>query len=117
MRPASLSINRTLAFVSSKIPDHVRRIFARNSLGDADIALFVFHQASRVALDALTRLLRLPKEKVHANLELVGNTVASSMPIALKEALDSHRFKKGDRVSLCGFGVRLFWGAALMEVG
>jgi 3-oxoacyl-[acyl-carrier-protein] synthase-3 len=104
-----------LSFVNSKIPGHVRQILARNSLKDTDIALFVFHQASRTALDSLTRLLGLPKEKVFTNIEMTGNTVASSIPIALKEILDSQILKKGDKIVLCGFGVGLSWGAALME--
>ena len=104
-----------LSFVNSKIPGHVREILARNALKGEDVALFVFHQASRTALNSLTRLLGLPKEKVYTNLEMIGNTVASSIPIALKEVLDSRSLKPGDKVVLCGFGVGLSWGAALME--
>ncbi len=104
-----------LSFVNSKVPDHVRQVLGRNALTVDDVSLFVFHQASRTALDSLTRLLGLPKEKVFSNLEMVGNTVSSSIPIALKEALDGGRVKKGDKVVLCGFGVGLSWGTALME--
>jgi 3-oxoacyl-[acyl-carrier-protein] synthase-3 len=105
-----------LNFVSTKIPSHVSMTLEKQQLAIADIDLFIFHQASGIVLDLLTRLLRLPAEKVFRHLELVGNTVSSSIPLALRAALDSNRAKPGDRVFLCGFGVGLSWGSTIVEL-
>ena len=105
-----------LVFVNSKVPQQIRSILARNHLTLDDIDLFVFHQASKIALDSLTRLLKIKPERVYQNLREVGNTVSASIPIALKDALDKGRVSRGDKVLLSGFGVGLSWATAIMEV-
>jgi 3-oxoacyl-[acyl-carrier-protein] synthase-3 len=80
-----------------------------------DIDLFLFHQASRLALDSLIRLLKIEPARVFSNLEELGNTVSASIPIAWKRAWDSGRIKSGDTVLLSGFGVGLSWGTAIIK--
>ncbi len=105
-----------LKFVSNRVPKQVMTLLKRNGLTVGDIDTFFFHQASKMALDSLTRLLRIPQEKVYRNLHEIGNTVSASIPIALRNALDRGIVSKGNKVLLCGFGVGLSWGSALMEV-
>ena len=45
----------------------------------------------------------------------VGNTVSASIPIALKDAWDEGKVKRGDRVLLSGFGVGLSWASAIVK--
>lgn len=59
-----------------------------------DISLFVFHQASKVILESLARLLGLPQEKVYCNLQWVGNAVSASIPMALRGAWDEGRLAR-----------------------
>jgi len=107
---------RILTFVKSKVPQQIHQILARNDLVIDDIELFIFHQASRMALDSLRRLLKIGPDRIHVNLSDVGNTVSASIPIALKDAMDKGRVSSGDRVLLCGFGVGLSWGSAIVEM-
>jgi 3-oxoacyl-[acyl-carrier-protein] synthase-3 len=104
-----------LSFVNSKVPSHVRLILERNRLSVDDIDLFVFHQASKMVIDSLTRLLKLDPQKVFSNLADNGNMVSASIPIALKQALDAGRFKEGSRVLISGFGVGLTWATAIID--
>jgi 3-oxoacyl-[acyl-carrier-protein] synthase-3 len=105
-----------LVFVNSKTPKQILDILGRNQLKIEDIDLFVFHQASKMALDSLTRILNIEPEKVFQNLNTVGNTVSSSIPIALEEAKAQGRLKAGGKVLLSGFGVGLSWATAIMEI-
>ena len=105
-----------LTFVNREVPKQVRSLLNSNELSVEDIDLFVFHQASKMVLDSLTRLLRLRREKVYRNINEVGNTVSASIPIALKEALDSGAVSSGGRVLLAGFGVGLSVASAIMEI-
>ena len=105
-----------LTFVNSRVPKQIRSILARNSLKVEEINLFIFHQASSMALDSLTRLLAIKPEKVFRDMENIGNTVSSSIPISLKDAFDKGLLKKGDKIILSGFGVGLSWATALMEI-
>lgn len=105
-----------LTFVDSKVPSQVNRLLLRNKLSVKEVDLFIFHQASNIALDSLTRLLRLQASQVFRNISLIGNTVSASIPIALKDARSQGRLQKGAKVVLCGFGVGLSWGTALLEI-
>jgi 3-oxoacyl-[acyl-carrier-protein] synthase-3 len=80
------------------------------------IDLFIFHQASKIALDFLTRMLKIKPEKTFRNIRDIGNTVSASIPIALKDALESGKVSRGDKVLLSGFGVGLSWGSIIMEI-
>lgn len=104
-----------LSFVTSEVTRQVKDVLKRNELGADDVALFVFHQASKLALDSLSRVLRLPPEKVYRNLAELGNTVSASIPIVLKDAWTQGLFARGDKLVLCGFGVGLSWSTALIE--
>jgi len=102
-----------LMFVKSMIPKQIYALLDRNSMSIDEIDLFVFHQASGVALDSLEALMKIKPEKVFRNIRDIGNTVSASIPIALTDAKKCGRIKKGDTVLLCGFGVGLSWGTAI----
>ncbi|MFA5865485.1 MAG: ketoacyl-ACP synthase III [Phycisphaerae bacterium] len=105
-----------LAFVNSKVPKQIQSILMRNALTLDDIDLFIFHQASKMALDSLIRLLKIPPEKVVQNLAEVGNTVSTSIPMCFKFAMDSGRISQGSKILLCGFGVGLSWGTVIIQM-
>ena len=104
-----------LSFVNTKVPHQIRSILSRNEMTVEDVDLFIFHQASKLALDSLTRLLEIDSDRVFCNLQNLGNTVSASIPIAWKQALDSGRIRQGDTVVLAGFGVGLSWGTAIIR--
>jgi 3-oxoacyl-[acyl-carrier-protein] synthase-3 len=79
------------------------------------IDLFVFHQANQYILDHLRKKIHVPAEKFFVAMRDCGNTVSSSIPIALKHALLQGRLKSGDCVMLVGFGVGYSWAATLVR--
>jgi len=105
-----------LSFANTKVPHQIRRLLERNALSVDDIDLVVFHQASKLALDSLTRLLGFSERQVFRNLVTVGNTVSASIPIALSQAFLEGRARPGDLVLLCGFGVGLSWATMLVRL-
>jgi 3-oxoacyl-[acyl-carrier-protein] synthase-3 len=105
-----------LSFFNATVPCAVREILAKNDLSMDDVDLFVFHQASQIALDSLTSALRIPRDKMVYDLAETGNLVSASIPVALSRALESGRAKPGQLALLCGFGVGLSWGAALVDL-
>ena len=104
-----------MTFVGASVPAQVRRILLRNSVDIADLDLVIFHQASKLSLDALTRALALPQDRVLRNLSNIGNTVSSSIPISLAQARSAGRVPPGGLVLLSGFGVGLSWATALLR--
>lgn len=104
------------AFVNSAVPKQIAALLARHHLALSDIDLFAFHQASKMTLDSLTKILKIPPDKVLTNLAKIGNTVSASLPILLKDALDAGTIRAGHRVLLAGFGVGLSYASAIWEV-
>ena len=91
------------------------KVLEKVGLGSKDVALFIPHQANIRIIEAATKRLGLPKEKVFVNLEHYGNTSCGSIPLAMSEARDQGRFQIGDLVVLVGFGGGLSWGAVALR--
>ena len=77
--------------------------------GDLDVV--VPHQASRHAVELLTGRLGFRDQQVVQNLALRGNCIAASLPLALTEATEAGRIRRGDKVLLVGSGAGLTLGA------
>ncbi|MFH2056585.1 MAG: beta-ketoacyl-ACP synthase III [bacterium] len=80
-----------------------------------DLDLVIPHQANIRIINSLGKKLGVPEEKVFINIERYGNTSSASIPIALVEARDQGRLKRGDLVLLVSFGGGLVWGAVLLR--
>lgn len=91
------------------------KVIEKAGLTVDDIALFVPHQANIRIIDAVTKRLGLPPEKVFINIEKYGNTSSASVPLALDEANREGRIKPGDNVVMVAFGGGLIWGATVVK--
>lgn len=54
-------------------------------------------------------------EKVYLNIHKYGNTSAASIGLAIGDALEEGRLKKGDLIALTGFGAGLTYGSLIMR--
>jgi 3-oxoacyl-[acyl-carrier-protein] synthase-3 len=95
------------------VPDLIDNVLRKNSLIMDDINLFVFHQANKFMLDFLRKKIAIPESKFYTYIENCANTVSSTIPIALKEAIINNRCK-GD-VLIAGFGVGFSWATVLLS--
>ena len=102
-------------FALDVIPYSLDSLLNRAGLVLADIDLVVFHQANRYLLEHLRKRLAIPREKFQVSLDHCGNTVSSSIPIALQDAAREGRVRNGARVVLVGYGAGYSWGAALLR--
>lgn len=102
-------------FTLNVLPGCVQKILNKAGKTMKDVDLFVFHQANKYMLDHIRFKLAIPEEKFYLSLADCGNTVSSTIPIALESALRAGRLKNGDTVMLVGFGVGLSWGATLLS--
>jgi len=102
------------SFTLSAVPVLVDNTLKRNNVDKSEVDLFVFHQANQYMLDFLRKKLKIDEDKFYVHMSEVGNTVSSTIPIALREALGEGIMKPRMRVLLCGFGVGLSWGGCLL---
>ena len=102
-------------FAVGAMGDACLRVLERVGMNASDIDLFVPHQANLRIIESAAGKLDLPEEKVFINVQKYGNTSGGSIPIALSEAQEQGRLKKGDLVMTVGFGAGLVWGANLIR--
>ena len=103
-------------FTLDVVPKTLDDVLAENNLTRDDIDLYVFHQANKFMLDTIRKVNILPRDKFYVNLETTGNTVSSTIPIALKQLGDAGKLQSVMKVMLMGFGVGLSWGATVITV-
>jgi len=102
-------------FTMRVVPACIVKLLARAGLNIDQVDLFIFHQASRLVIENLIRLMSLDEKKVFVNHEFIGNTVSATIPIALKDAVANGRLTTGQTVVLVGFGVGLSWSAVVLR--
>jgi len=103
-------------FTLRTVPAALNSLLEKAGLGMDDIDQFVFHQANKFMLERLRRKLNILQDKFVIGMQLTGNTVSSTIPIALQQATESGRIKSGDVVVLLGFGVGYSWGGTILRV-
>ena len=101
-------------FTADVVPDMVEKLLKKSGLQQDDINLWVFHQANKYMINYLRKLLDIDKDKFYIFMEKVGNTVSSTIPIALCEARKEDRLH--GHVLLAGFGVGLSWGGVMLNI-
>jgi len=115
--PGELYMNGSeiFMFALERVPGSVQALLQKAGKSLDDIDLFIFHQANRHMLGHLQRRMKIPDSKFVYAMANCGNTVSSSIPIALKDAESSGQLRQGHTVMLVGFGVGYSWGATLVR--
>ena len=98
------------------IPAMIKELLEKEKLKLEDVDLFIFHQANLFLISTVCSKLNIPDTKVFNYMENVGNTVSSSIPITLYQAMKDGKAKAGQKILLAGFGVGLSWGATIIEL-
>jgi len=104
------------SFALRTVPPALQQLLEKAGLTLEQIDFIVPHQANKFVLERLRAKLKFPAQKFWIDMEQSGNTVSSTIPIALESAMRQGRIKIGDRVALVGFGVGYSWGAAMIEI-
>ncbi|MCX6158485.1 MAG: ketoacyl-ACP synthase III [Ignavibacteriae bacterium] len=103
------------SFTLKTVPKLVKDLLIKNDLMIEDIDLFIFHQANKFMLETLRKKLNIPENKFFYFLEDVGNTVSSTIPIAMKEAFKNNIIKENSKVMIIGFGVGYSWAGNIIQ--
>ena len=108
--------NSIFNFTAFEIPPLIDKVIEKNNLNLNDINLFVFHQANKYMLNFVRSRCNIPAEKFYISLNDVGNTVSSTIPIALKRAIEDKTVNScTPNILLAGFGVGLSMGAVIIK--
>lgn len=99
----------------TRFPEVIMEGLNANGLSTEDIDLLVPHQANLRISQFIQKKLGLKDEQIFSNIQKYGNTTAASIPIALAEAVNEDRIKKGDLVVFAAFGSGFTWASAILR--
>jgi 3-oxoacyl-[acyl-carrier-protein] synthase III len=100
-------------FTARTVPVMIRNLLEKSGLTIDEVDHFVFHQPNVFLNETLRKKIGIPQEKFIHYMAETGNTVQSTIPIALYELMKQKKIKSGDTVVLAGFGVGLSWIATI----
>jgi 3-oxoacyl-[acyl-carrier-protein] synthase-3 len=104
-------------FAVRKTGEVCERLLKRNNLTGHDLDLFVSHQANKRIIMSVAERIGMPDEKVVINIDRFGNTTAATIPLALNDAVESGRLKKGHLIMLTSVGAGFTVGSLLVRWG
>jgi len=104
-----------MAFSLAEVPKAATSLLEKAGVDREEIDFFVLHQANRFMLEALRKKMKVPEAKFPILMENCGNTVSSTVPLALKQMKDDGRLTHGSRLMLLGFGVGYSWAGCLLN--
>ncbi|RAV13785.1 3-oxoacyl-ACP synthase III family protein [Paenibacillus contaminans] len=108
--------NEIFNFALKEVPKAVQSLLQKGDYTVENFDYFVFHQANQYMLETLRRKLNIQKEKFSVQFADCGNTVSSTIPIALLRDFEEGKMKYGDQVMLVGFGVGYSWAACSIKM-
>mgnify|MGYP001397880778 CR=1 FL=1 len=98
-----------------RFPEVINEALISNKLSINDIKLIIPHQANLRISQAVAKNMGVDMNIIYSNIHKYGNTTAASIPIALTEALEEERIKKGDLIILAAFGAGYTWASAAIR--
>ncbi|EUJ25385.1 3-oxoacyl-(acyl carrier protein) synthase III [Listeria floridensis FSL S10-1187] len=104
-------------FAVRKMGDASLEVLEKAGLKKEELDLLIPHQANIRIMEASRERLDLPEEKMMKTVHKYGNTSASSIALALVDAVQEGRVHDGDNLLLVGFGGGLTWGALVIRWG
>jgi 3-oxoacyl-[acyl-carrier-protein] synthase-3 len=105
-------------FVQNDVPPLVDDLLARAEVGRDDVDYFMFHQPNRFILEKLADRMKVPRDKMPANIvENYGNPSSASVPAVICHNLGRELLEREFRVCLGGFGVGLTYSTMLLHLG
>lgn len=103
-------------FTLDSVPRLVDNTLQKNKLLKENIDLFILHQANKFMLDSLKKKCKIQDEKFYIHLNNCGNTVSSTIPIALYHAQKEKNLKQNNNILLAGFGVGYSWAGTIIKI-
>ncbi len=102
-------------FATTALPSVIRELLESTETNIEDLDLIIAHQANKRIIDKAAKSLEFPSENMYLNIDRFGNTSAASVPLAIDEAIQKGRLKKGMRFACAAFGAGLTWGGAIIQ--
>ena len=105
-----------ITFAQEIVPKTLKKILEAAVLKREEVDYYVFHQANRFMLESMQHKCKLQNLPFWNKPDKYGNTVSSTIPLALEEILQTVDAATLRKVVSIGFGVGLSWAGCLMDL-
>ncbi len=99
----------------SKLGELVESLPAKSGVDMNDISLIIPHQSNERIIRSLCQRAGLSEDSAFMNIDMLGNTSAASIPLAMEQAIREDQLQRGDIVLLLAFGGGVTWGSMLLR--
>jgi 3-oxoacyl-[acyl-carrier-protein] synthase-3 len=103
-------------FALKTVPDLIFQTLEKNGLTMEQIDYFVLHQTNFLLNESIRKKMNIKPERMVYNIQKIGNTVSSTIPIAIKMEQDKGKIKKDSLIVIAGFGTGLSWSATVIKI-
>jgi 3-oxoacyl-[acyl-carrier-protein] synthase III len=100
----------------TRMPEALEKAMEIAGVKPEQVDYFIFHQANKRIIDAIAQRFNAPAEKIIINIHKYANTSAATIPIALAEAVEEGRIKKGHLIGVSALGAGFTWGGAIFRL-
>jgi 3-oxoacyl-[acyl-carrier-protein] synthase-3 len=107
--------NAVMKRAVQKLPEVICEALTTNKLSVDDINMLILNQSNMRIAQYVQQKMGLTDDEIYINIQRYGNTTAASIPIALYEALQEGKIKKGDLVCLAAYGSGFTWASTLIR--
>ena len=105
-------------FVQREVPPMIEHLYEQSGIDRNDVDWYMFHQPNKFMLNKLADKLKVPREKMPANIvENFGNASGVTVPTCISFNLGEQLCNKTMQLCMAGFGVGLTWSSIMMKMG
>ncbi len=104
-------------FALDNVPKAIAKLLEKSGNSSDNVDWWVYHQANRFMLENLAKCSHIDDQKIVYHLQTLGNTVSSSIPLAISHYVDAGKIESGQRLVLIGFGVGFSWSVCELVWG
>ncbi len=108
--------NAILLFAISDVAEDLKCFMSDYNLNMDNVDYFVFHQAQKMIVDGIVKMMNIPEEKVLMSCREFGNTSSASIPITISKEFADGQVAGKAKMILCGFGIGLSWGISYVDI-
>lgn len=104
------------SFATQKAPESIRAFLEMDNKCLDDFRFIYLHQANKMIIERIAKLLKVPKERVPISIDRFGNTSGATIPVTIVDHLGENNANETMDILCCGFGAGLSWGVCSIEI-
>ncbi|MCR4568367.1 MAG: ketoacyl-ACP synthase III [Pseudobutyrivibrio sp.] len=106
----------TFGFSTRKAPEAIRHFMSTQGKDKDDYDLLVLHQANKMIVNRIVKLLGWDKDKAPLSISKYGNTSCASIPVTIIDTYGESKETSSKKIIACGFGSGCSWGVVSFEI-